>query len=92
MEFYSDGKWHFADPTWGNSYFDNPDGYHLSYGAETVDISTTEYKAQFDALLKNIEAEGCKLIAAMTAPLKFTAWSDDSEAEIIPKVTVEREK
>lgn len=86
VEFYADGKWHFADPTWGNGYFDNPDGYHISYGTELVDISTDEYQAQFDDQMKIMESEGYKVIASMTAPIKFTVWSDDPETVVVPKV------
>jgi hypothetical protein len=88
VEFYADGKWHFADPTWGNGYFDQPDGYHLSYGAEPVDITTEGYRAQFGELVKSIEDEGYKLVASMTAPLKFTAWSDDHKAMVTPRAEI----
>ena len=90
VEFYADGKWHFADPTWGILYFDNSDGYHLSYGTELVDIGSDEYKVQFDDLAKTMEDEGYSIIGAMTAPLKFSAFSDDANTIIIPKATVER--
>ena len=85
VEFYAYGKWHFADPTWGNLYFDRSDGFHLSYGEELVDISTEEFKARFEEFRKSVEDDGYKIIGAMTAPLKFTAWSEDHDAWIIPK-------
>lgn len=90
VEFYADGKWHFADPTWGDVYFDNPDGYHLSYGAQIADISTEGYRTQFDELLKGIEDQGYTLIAAMSAPFKFTAWSDDPYTLITPRAEVNK--
>lgn len=85
VEFYAGGKWHFADPTWGNPYFDRPDGFHLSYGEEVVDISTDEFKARFEKFQKSVEDDGCKIIGAMTAPLKYTAWSEDHDAWVIPR-------
>lgn len=88
VEFYTDGKWHFADPTWGNLYFDRADGFHLSYGEELVDISTVEFKAWFEEFQKSVEDDGYKIIGAMTAPLKFTAWSEDHDAWVIPRVEV----
>ncbi len=92
VEFYAGGKWHFADPTWGNGYFDKADGYHLSYGTELVDISMDEYKAQFDEISKSMENEGFKIVASMTAPLKFEVWSNDKDAMVIPKVVVDEIK
>ncbi len=90
VEFYADGKWHFADPTWGILYFDNSDGYHLSYGTELVDVISDEYKVQFDDLVKSMEDEGYSIIGAMTAPLRFSAFSDDANTMIVPKATVEK--
>jgi len=90
VEFFADKKWHFADPTWGNLYFDNPDGFHLSYGAELVDIFTDEYQAQFGELKKSIEDNGYKLVGSMSAPLKFTAWSEDQDALLTPRAEVTR--
>jgi len=88
VEFFTDGKWHFADPTWGNLYFDKSDGFHLSYGAELVDLSTDEYQAQFGELRKSIEYGGYRLVASMSAPLKFTAWSEDQNAMLTPRAEV----
>lgn len=44
VEFYADGAWHFADPTWGNGTFDNPDKWHLSYGMTISDIWSQAYQ------------------------------------------------
>ncbi|WP_040948970.1 transglutaminase-like domain-containing protein [Gorillibacterium massiliense] len=83
VEFYTLGKWHFADPTWGNSYFDKPDGYHLSYGADRSSKNKIDYKS--------IENDGYKIIGAMTAPIRFSAWSDDFNASIIPRVVINKQ-
>jgi hypothetical protein len=88
VEFYTDGKWHFADPTWGNKYFDKTDGYHMSYGSQIVAIDSKEYKK----MISNIEDSGYTILGSMTSPLKFTAWSEDSTSIITPKVTVNKIK
>lgn len=80
VEFNTSGKWHFADPTWGKSYFAKPDGYHLSYGVYESSMNVIDFKS--------IEDDGYKILGAMTAPIRFTAWSDDSNATIKPKVVV----
>ncbi len=84
VEFYADGQWHFADPTWGDEYFDRTDGYHLSYGTENVNLDSAEYLQFIDG----IEEEGYTITGAMTAPIKFAAWSEDVNASIVPSVSV----
>ncbi len=84
VEFYADNEWHFADPTWGNGYFDNADGYHLSYGTEISDIRSMAYLDMID----DIEDKGYSIIGAMTAPIKFAAWSEDANAVVVPMVEV----
>lgn len=87
VEFYADGKWHFADPTWGNLYFDNPDKYHLSYGTQLGDIRSQSYQEMID----EIKEKEFTVIASMSSPIKFTAWSKDEKASIIPKVDIIRQ-
>lgn len=84
VEFYVNGKWYFDDPTWGNRYFANTDGYHLSYGTQPVSLDSNV----FQEMIKEIENKKFKVIGAMTAPIKFVAWSDDLNATIIPKVDI----
>lgn len=57
-----------------------------------MDISTDEYKEQFDELVESMGNEGYKVIASMTAPLRFTVWSDDPDTVIVPKADVEEIK
>ncbi len=83
VEFYIDGNWYFADPTWGNRYFMNSNGYHLSYGT-AIDIFSQEYKDTID----KIKSEGFHIIGSMTSPIRFTAWSDDENATIVPRVDI----
>lgn len=84
VEFYTDGKWYFDDPTWGNRYFLNSDGYHLSYGASISNINSQEYKN----VIHKLEEDGFFIIGAMTAPIKFIAWSDDENTTIVPRVDI----
>jgi transglutaminase/protease-like cytokinesis protein 3 len=84
VEFYADDAWHFADPTWGGRYFNNPDAWHLSYGSQPADIRSTAYADRITA----IEEKGYTIVGAMSAPIKFIAASEDEEARIYPKVTV----
>lgn len=84
VEFRIDGEWYFADPTWGNRYFTYSDGYHLSYGSQPVNLDSRLYQAE----MNRSENTGLSLIGAMTAPIKFMAWSEDEHATITPKVDI----
>lgn len=84
VEFFANNEWHFADPTWGSGYFDSTDGYHLSYGTEIVNIDSKAYQDK----INGFKDKGYNIIGAMTAPIKFAAWSEDSNATVIPKVEV----
>ncbi len=73
-EFYVRGAWYLADPSWSGDFFKRDlfgwtDGRHLVYdeiGQESV---------VYDRLLSEAEANG-EWIGAMSAPLRFVAWSD----------------
>lgn len=84
VEFYADGAWHFADPTWGNDTFDNPDNSHLSYGMAVSDINSQEAAD----LYKGITDQGYFIFGGMTAPLHFTAWCTGEGAAITPGAQV----
>lgn len=86
VEFYINGKWYFADPTWGNRYFTNPSGYHLSYGMQLVNIDSQG----FQQMINEIDQKKFTILGAMTAPIKFLAWSEDQNAKITPKVDIVR--
>jgi hypothetical protein len=88
VEYYTEGKWHFADPTWGDGlagsrYFGHSDGYHLSYGEEPM-IADTAYITRFNQL----ESEGYFIPISITAPFKVTAWSQDKGVEVTPMVSI----
>ena len=82
VEFYADGKWHFADPTW--NIVDRSDTAHLSYG-------TYEAYGQSDFQqnrLKAIEDSGFFISGAMSSPLMFTVYSTDENATVVPRADV----
>lgn len=83
VEFYMNGKWYFADPTWGNRYFTQSDGYHLSYGTQNL-VNSNENKSKINEIKNN----GFTVIGGMTGPIFFTACSNDENARIIPKVDI----
>lgn len=84
VEFLIDGEWYFDDPTWGDNYFTYSDGYHLSYGDQPSDIHLQAYQG----MINEIENNGFAILGAMTAPIKFTAWSEDKNASVTPKVVI----
>lgn len=84
VEFYTDGAWHFADPTWGNGTFDNPDKWHLSYGMMISDIRSQAYQDYEN----NIVRQGYVGFGGMTAPLHFNAWSTNEGATVLPKTEI----
>lgn len=78
VEFYSDGKWHFADPSRGRSRnFINVDGLHLSYGEKE------HIKMVFN---ESVEWAGTdfNIIGAMENPLHFVAATSSENTAISP--------
>lgn len=84
VEFCIGKEWYFADPSWGQRYFTHADGYHLSYGSQPVNLDSQAYREN----LHRDENKGLALIASMTAPIRFTLWSEDNEASVTPKVSI----
>ncbi len=84
VEFYADGGWHFADPTWGNGTFDNADSWHLSYGTAMSDINSQKIIDFYDG----IKQKGYFIFGGMTAPLHFTAWCTSDGATITPRAQI----
>lgn len=83
VEFYADGRWHFADPTWG--IFEKSDTEHLSYGTYEAYVNSAFQQDRYQA----IEKSGYHLNGAMSAPLMFTLYSTDESATIIPRAHVD---
>lgn len=85
VEFYANGVWHFADPTWGNGTFDNADTWHLSYGTAMSDINAQQAIDFYDGITQ----QGYFIFGGMTAPLHFTAWCTSDGAVITPCAQIE---
>jgi len=82
VEFYADGKWHFADPSWG--WFDRNATSHLSFGTYQSDGLSDFQQNRANA----IEDAGFFLRGGMTAPLRFMLYSTDENAAVIPRGAV----
>jgi len=89
VEFYADGQWHFADPSWGgNSHFNNCDGFHLSYGEEQTERNVyANCNRRISSVLNSGTGTDTNfaVIGAMSAPLKFIAAAENSRVKLTPK-------
>jgi len=88
VEIFVDHTWQFADPSWAKPFFVRnlfgwTDGKHLVYDEMCVESEV------YQALVSEAEENGT-WIAAMSAPLRFVAWSDISVdgMVLIPEVTL----
>ena len=79
VEFYADGEWHFADPTW--NIFDKSDTTHLSYGTYETSMNSDFLQNRYNEIKK----AGFFLNGSMSAPLRFTVYSTDENATVIPR-------
>ena len=79
VEFYADGRWHFADPSWGR--FDRTATSHLSFGTFDMNIGSEFQQNRGNA----IEDAGFYIRGWMTAPLTFLFYSTDETATVIPR-------
>jgi len=84
VEFFADGNWHFADPTWGRRYFNRNGTAHLSYGTFEAYIRSDFQRERRNA----IEESGFYLRGGMSAPLSFTFFTTDENATIVPRADV----
>ena len=82
VEFYADGKWHFADPTWGKFGKSLPS--HLSYGIYEANMNSDFQHERLEA----IEGAGFNVVGSMSAPLMFYVYSTDDNASVTPRVDV----
>ena len=79
VEFFANGKWHFADPSWG--WFNRNATEHLSFGTLCMYI-----RSDFQQnLIYQIESEGFYPRGAMTAPFRFIFFSTDENATVTPR-------
>jgi len=79
VEFFADGKWHFADPSWG--WFNRNATSHLSFGTFESYISSDFQQNR----VIEIEEAGFSLRGGMSAPLRFLFYSTYENAVITPK-------
>ncbi len=84
VEFCIGNEWYFADPSWGHKYFTYSDGYHLSYGSQPGNIHSQAYQE----IPNKEENKKLTLIASMSAPIRFTVWSEDNQASVSPNVNI----
>ena len=87
IEFYADGQWEMADPSyasffpWKGIAFGRNDGGHLSYGDA----------GEHDRVFKDVcswAAEGGRVLCAMSAPLKFAASAGADGVSVVPQAQV----
>ena len=90
VELFVDDVWIMADPSWSGGIFKRDlyawtDGRHLVY-------DTTAHEAQVYESFESDANQSGTLIAAMSAPLRFVAWSEESMegASLSPEVTVRK--
>jgi len=90
VEVFVDDVWQFADPSWSGQFYQRDllgwtDGRHLAY--DTVAHEADVYLP----LVEEAENEGT-WIAAMSAPMRFVAWSDlpNESMEFTPRVTLQK--
>jgi len=79
VEFYADGKWHFADPSWG--LFNRNRTDHLSFGTSCMYLRSDFQQNR----LQELKDEGFVNVGGMTAPLRFILFSTDENASVIPR-------
>jgi hypothetical protein len=90
VEFYVNGTWEMADPSWSGKFLRRDllgwtDGRHLAY--DEIASETAVY----DQIVNEAEENG-NWTMAMSAPLRFAAWSEVSidNMVFIPVVTVKK--
>jgi len=84
VEFYADGAWHFADPTWGRRYFNRNGTAHLSFGTFGAYIRSDFQRSRFTA----IEDDGFIVRGSMSAPLSFIVFSTDENTSVTPRADI----
>jgi len=90
VEFYTEAGWEMADPSHASAFmplrwraFGRNDGRHLSYGEAHAEL---DVYAQMQAWAM----EQGKMVAAMSAPLKFVATASAADVSVTPTVTVQK--
>ncbi len=80
VEFYADGKWHFADPS--HRLFNKSTGLYISYGDKANE------REVYNSIIEWAVEDNFQIFGAMSAPLKFVASSREEDVTIIPTGTI----
>jgi transglutaminase-like putative cysteine protease len=90
VEVLVDGTWIVADPSWSGLVY-KPDLFGWTDSRHLVYDESSQFAAVYDELLTNAEDSG-SVIGAMSAPMKFIAWTDldPDSVTISPQVTVQK--
>jgi hypothetical protein len=91
LELFVNNAWILADPSRSNAFFQHDlfawtDGRHLVY-------DTIVHEAEvYDLFVSKAEESGGTLIASMSAPLRFVAWSEKAleNASLTPDVRLRK--
>jgi hypothetical protein len=90
VEFYLNGTWEMADPSWSGKFLKHDllgwtDGRHLAYD------ETASEAAIYGQIVAEAEENG-NWTVAMSAPLRFAAWSEVSidSMVFIPVITLRK--
>lgn len=82
VEFFADGRWHFADPSWG--WFDRNATEHLSFGVYDMYVRSDFQQNLSDRVVQ----KGFYIRGSMSAPFRFILYSLDENATVIPRASV----
>jgi len=90
VEFHAEAGWEMADPSHGSALlplrarvFGRNDGRHLSYGEADAELDVY-------AEMQAWAMQQGKMVAAMSAPLKFVATASAADVSVTPTVTVQK--
>jgi len=88
VEYYSEGSWKMADPTWGAKrlnimQFNRNDGRHLVYGE-------LDHVLAVDADLEAWALDQAKFMLGDAHCFRYVAVSDSTQMSFLPEVSIER--
>ena len=89
VEYYSEGSWKMADPTWGAKrlnfmQFNRNDSRHLVYGE-------LEHVLSVDAELETWALSQAEFILGSDHCFRYIAVSDSKQVSFLPEVSIQRE-
>jgi transglutaminase-like putative cysteine protease len=90
VEFHTEAGWEMADPSHASAFmplrlrvFGRNDGRHLSYGEAAAELDVF-------ARMQAWAMQQDKMVAAMSAPLKFVATASAADVSVTPTITVQK--